>query len=158
MNFMEVLIVDSRSAYHGVLGRSALKELGVVTSIHHLCMKFLTKNGMATKKGDQRRSRECYLSSIKKVKPRDVHVIIVDIVMADVPGDAPTKPEDIDMIDAPPNPEVLVIDEIDPRIIEHEPQASLVEELESFSVNSRDPSKVLKVETLMSLLGGMRTW
>ncbi|XP_022889170.1 uncharacterized protein LOC111404618 [Olea europaea var. sylvestris] len=28
MNFMEFLIVDSKSAYHGVLGRSALKDLG----------------------------------------------------------------------------------------------------------------------------------
>ncbi|XP_022889049.1 uncharacterized protein LOC111404482 [Olea europaea var. sylvestris] len=96
MNFMENLIVDSRSAYNGV-------------------------------------------------EPRDIHVIIADIVMADVPGKAPTEPEDIDMIDAPPNSEVLVIDEIDPCIIELEPQASPVEELESFSVDPRDPSKVLKV-------------
>ncbi|XP_022846413.1 uncharacterized protein LOC111369168 [Olea europaea var. sylvestris] len=123
MNFMEFFIVDNQSTYHGVLGRPALKELGAVSSIHHLCMKFSTENGVATVRGDQRGSRECYLSSIKKVEPRDVHVIIADIVMADVPGDAPTEPQDIDMIYAPPNSEVLVIDEIDPRIIEHEPQA-----------------------------------
>lgn len=29
----------------------ALKELWAVTSIHHLCMKFSTKNGIATIKG-----------------------------------------------------------------------------------------------------------
>lgn len=28
MNFMEFLIIDSRSAYHGILGRPALKDLG----------------------------------------------------------------------------------------------------------------------------------
>ncbi|XP_022864597.1 uncharacterized protein LOC111384542 [Olea europaea var. sylvestris] len=137
INFMEFLIVDSRSPYHGVLSRLSLKELETVTSIHHLCMKFSTKNGVETVRGDQRGPGECYLSSIKKVEPRDVHVIIANIVMADVPGDAPTEPEDIDMIDALPNPEVLVIDEIDPRIIEHEPQASPVEELENFSVDPK---------------------
>lgn len=36
INFMEFLIVDSQSAYHGVLDRPALKELGAVTSIHYL--------------------------------------------------------------------------------------------------------------------------
>ncbi|XP_022856262.1 uncharacterized protein LOC111377400 [Olea europaea var. sylvestris] len=145
MNFMEFLIVDSRSVYHGVLGRLALKKLGAVTSIHHLCMKFSMENGVATVRGDQRGSRECYLSSIRKVEPRDVHVIIVDIVMTDVPGDAPSEPKDVEMIDAPPMLKILVIDEIDRRIIEHEPQASPVEELESFSVDPQDPSKLLKV-------------
>ncbi|XP_022880877.1 uncharacterized protein LOC111398174 [Olea europaea var. sylvestris] len=145
MNFMEFLIVDSRSAYHGVLGRPALKELGAVISIHHLCMKFSTENVVATVRGDQRGSRECYLSSIKKIEPQDVHVIIADVVMADAPGDASAESEDVEMIDVPPNPEVLVIDEIDLHVIEHKPQTSPVEELESFSVDPRDPSKLLKV-------------
>ncbi|KAL2471878.1 Uncharacterized protein Adt_40014 [Abeliophyllum distichum] len=39
--FMKFLVVDRRSTYHGVIGRPALKELCVVTSVHHLCMKFL---------------------------------------------------------------------------------------------------------------------
>ncbi|XP_022876923.1 uncharacterized protein LOC111395145 [Olea europaea var. sylvestris] len=114
MNFMEFLVVDSRSAYHGVLGRPALKELGAVTSIHHLYMKFPTKNGVATVKGDQR-------------------------------GDAPAGQEDVDMIDAPPLQEVLIVDELDPRIMEHDPQASPIEELESFSADPRDLSKMLKI-------------
>ncbi|KAL2542883.1 Ribonuclease H [Abeliophyllum distichum] len=46
--FMEFLVVDRRSAYHGVLGRPVLKELWAVTSIHHLCMKFPTEGGIAT--------------------------------------------------------------------------------------------------------------
>ncbi|KAL2465863.1 Uncharacterized protein Adt_41714 [Abeliophyllum distichum] len=33
--FMEFFIVDTRFAYHGVLGRHALKDLQAVTSIHH---------------------------------------------------------------------------------------------------------------------------
>ncbi|KAL2455889.1 Uncharacterized protein Adt_47060 [Abeliophyllum distichum] len=51
--FMEFLVVDRRSAYHGVLGRPALKELWAVTSIHHLCMKFPTEGGIATVRGNQ---------------------------------------------------------------------------------------------------------
>lgn len=54
INFKEFLIVDSRSTYHGVLGRPALKELGAVTSILHLCMMLPTENEVITVKGDQR--------------------------------------------------------------------------------------------------------
>lgn len=43
---MEFVIVDNRLAYHGVLGRPDLKDLGVVTSIYHLFMKFSTKQGI----------------------------------------------------------------------------------------------------------------
>lgn len=47
-NLMKFLVVDHHSAYHGVLGRPSLKELWAVTSIHYLCMKFPTENGIAT--------------------------------------------------------------------------------------------------------------
>ncbi|KAL2486298.1 Uncharacterized protein Adt_31054 [Abeliophyllum distichum] len=46
--FMEFLVANRRSAYHGVLGRPVLKKLWAVTSIHHLCMKFPTEGGVAT--------------------------------------------------------------------------------------------------------------
>lgn len=45
INFIEFLIVDNRSAYHGMLRRLVLKDLGAVTSIHHLRMKFSTEHG-----------------------------------------------------------------------------------------------------------------
>lgn len=66
LNFMEFLVVDSRSAYHGVLGKPALKDLGAVTLIHHLYMKFPTKQGIATVRKNQRGAHECYLNSIRK--------------------------------------------------------------------------------------------
>ncbi|KAL2492106.1 Uncharacterized protein Adt_27734 [Abeliophyllum distichum] len=44
---IEFLVVDTHSAYHGVLGRSTLKDLRVVTSIHHLAMKLSTFGGVA---------------------------------------------------------------------------------------------------------------
>ncbi|KAL2504896.1 Uncharacterized protein Adt_20517 [Abeliophyllum distichum] len=45
--FMEFLVVDTCSTYHGVLRRPALKDLQIVTSIHHLAMKFLTFGSLA---------------------------------------------------------------------------------------------------------------
>ncbi|KAL2497196.1 Uncharacterized protein Adt_22746 [Abeliophyllum distichum] len=45
--FMKFLIVDTRSAYHGVLERPVLKDLQEVTSIHHLAMKFSTLGEVA---------------------------------------------------------------------------------------------------------------
>lgn len=69
---MGFLIVDSRLTYHGVLGRPTLKDLGVVTSIHHLCMEVLNEQGITTIRGDQKRVRKCYLNLIRKVKPRDL--------------------------------------------------------------------------------------
>lgn len=58
LNFMEFLIVDSKSAYHGVLEMPALKDLGAVTLIYHLCMKCLIEQGMATIRDDQRGAQE----------------------------------------------------------------------------------------------------
>lgn len=58
-HLMEILVVDHCSAHHGILGRQTLKELWVVTSIHHLYMKFSTENGIPTVRSDQMRAREC---------------------------------------------------------------------------------------------------
>ncbi|KAL2498191.1 Uncharacterized protein Adt_23741 [Abeliophyllum distichum] len=38
--FMEFFVFNNRSAYHGVLGRLALKDLQAMTPIYHLVMKF----------------------------------------------------------------------------------------------------------------------
>ncbi|XP_022868811.1 uncharacterized protein LOC111388365 [Olea europaea var. sylvestris] len=113
VNLMKFLIVDSRSAYHGVLGRPALKELGAVTSIHHLCIKLPTENGVITVKGDQRGSRECYHP---------------DCCGHDrSPKRGPLERKDVDMINAPPEQEELsMINEINLLVIEHEPQTQLL--------------------------------
>lgn len=144
-------MVDHRSAYHGVLGRPALNELGAVTSIHHLCMKFPTDRGIATLRGDQMGSRKCYLNSLRKSEPRSTNMIYLDEEMVDAPaeGSAPEEGEDVEMISA-------VIDEIppeqgsvdtvlDPRITESNSQAAPVEELEPFQVDPDDPTRVLQV-------------
>lgn len=78
-HLMEFLVVDHRSTYHGVLGRSALKGLWAVTSIYHLCMMFPMENCIATVRGAQQNIRECYFNSIRKAEPRSVNVILMDI-------------------------------------------------------------------------------
>lgn len=87
-HFMEFLVVDHLSAYHGVLGRPVLKELWPVTSIHHLCMKFSSKHGIATVLGNQMGSRECYLNSLPKAEPRNM--IIMNIELFDLPEEGLT--------------------------------------------------------------------
>ena len=48
----DFLVIDQPLAFIVVLGRPSLRELRVVTSIHHLLMKFLTPRGVDEVKGD----------------------------------------------------------------------------------------------------------
>ncbi|KAL2505532.1 Uncharacterized protein Adt_21153 [Abeliophyllum distichum] len=56
--FMELLVVNTCSTYHGVLSRPVLKNLQAVTSIHHLAMKLPTHGGVAKVHGNQTTARE----------------------------------------------------------------------------------------------------
>lgn len=38
--YMNFIIMNKRSAYNEIIGRPTLKQLKVVTSIHHVCLKF----------------------------------------------------------------------------------------------------------------------
>lgn len=138
-HFMEFLVLDRRSAYHGVLGRPALKELWAVTSIHHLCIKFPTERGIATVRGDQMGSRECYLNSLRKAEPR-VNMVL-DTEMTEAPEGQPST-QDVIMAEAISE---ISLEELDPRVVESESQAAPMEELETFPVDSQDTSKVLQV-------------
>ncbi|XP_022883419.1 uncharacterized protein LOC111400225 [Olea europaea var. sylvestris] len=131
-HFMEFLVVDHRSAYHGVLGRPALKDFWAVTSIHYLCIKFSTEHGIATIQGDQMGSRACYLNSLRKSESRTVNVIItevanesgLDVEMLDTPeiGHTSKQDEDVDMEDA--LEEGHPLDELDPQITGLEPNTT----------------------------------
>ncbi|XP_072064310.1 uncharacterized protein [Arachis hypogaea] len=54
------IIVDVNVAYNALIGRMTLNRLAAVVSTRHLCMKFLTNEGIATIKGDQKLARKCY--------------------------------------------------------------------------------------------------
>ena len=50
---VDFLVIDQPSAFNAVLRRPSLRESRVVTSIHHLLMKFPTPLGVGKVKGDQ---------------------------------------------------------------------------------------------------------
>lgn len=94
-----LLIVDYRSAYHGVLERSALKKLWAITSIHDLCIKFPTELGIAIviRSG----SRECYLNFRRNTEPQIINMVLIDIEMLNSSreGQTPEQGIDIEIVD-----------------------------------------------------------
>ncbi|GKF85889.1 hypothetical protein Tco_0253716, partial [Tanacetum coccineum] len=56
---MEFTVVKSLSPYNALLGRTGMRNLGVVASNIHLMMKFLTSNGIATISTTRETLREC---------------------------------------------------------------------------------------------------
>ena len=72
----DFLVIDQTSAFNTVLGRLALRELRVVTSIHYLLIKFPTPLGVGDVKEDQQELRQCYHQVVKAAsKPRQFHVV-----------------------------------------------------------------------------------
>ncbi|KAL2453081.1 Uncharacterized protein Adt_45818 [Abeliophyllum distichum] len=123
--FMEFLIVDTRSSYHGVLRRPMLKDLQEVTSIHHLAMKFPMLGGVAKIHGNQTEARTCYMNALQKVVKRD-DVAPAVITIHSEPMNVDHKEMDKEMI----------LDEgLEPQIIGSNSLASSAEELEAFPVN-----------------------
>ena len=62
------MIVDQESSHNALIGRPMLKDMRIVTSIYHLCMKFPTPRGMGCVKGCQVDSRECYSKAMKRYR------------------------------------------------------------------------------------------
>ncbi|KAL2472128.1 Uncharacterized protein Adt_40264 [Abeliophyllum distichum] len=134
--FMKFLVVDRRSAYHGVLCRPALKELWAVTSIHHLCMKFSTEGRIATVRGNQPEARKCYRNALRKAEKKEMNMTIRDVEMEEA---LKAALEDVKMEEA------SFAEDIDPRITGADSQTSSIEELESFLADPDDPTKKLQV-------------
>ncbi len=49
---VKFLTMERPSTYNAIFGRTTLNELKALTSIPHLCMKFLTDEGVEMGKGD----------------------------------------------------------------------------------------------------------
>ncbi|XP_068479118.1 uncharacterized protein [Phaseolus vulgaris] len=63
------LVVDTRTSYNALLGRSLLNKLGAIVSTPHLAMKFPTERGdIATIYVDQKAAKECYATGLKMVQ------------------------------------------------------------------------------------------
>ncbi|KAL2542031.1 Uncharacterized protein Adt_03009 [Abeliophyllum distichum] len=131
--FIEFFIVDTRSAYHGVLRRPALKDLQAVTSIHHLAIKFPTPGGVAKICSNQTEARACYMNALRIVTKRDD---VTPAVMT-----IHSEPMDVDHENM--DEEIILDEGLDPRITGSDSLASPAEELEVFSVNSSELTQVL---------------
>ncbi|XP_017216818.2 uncharacterized protein LOC108194379 [Daucus carota subsp. sativus] len=63
-------VINAECSYNAIIGRTTQSALKAITSITHLKMKFPTEFGIGEVKGDQRMSRQCYISNVKpKRKP-----------------------------------------------------------------------------------------
>lgn len=57
-------VISAFSNYNAILGRTTLAALRAITSIPHLKMKLPTNFGIGEMVGDQKMTRECYLTII----------------------------------------------------------------------------------------------
>ncbi|XP_074347334.1 uncharacterized protein LOC141686183 [Apium graveolens] len=56
----EFVVVNEDISYNGIIGRPLLREMRIITFIHHFSIKFPTPNGIGWVKGCHVDSRECY--------------------------------------------------------------------------------------------------
>ncbi|XP_075507202.1 uncharacterized protein LOC142543686 [Primulina tabacum] len=63
-------VVDTPSAYNGILGRPALKDFRAVASSYHQKLKFPVGKGVGVLCGDQKVARRCYERIVKEEEKR----------------------------------------------------------------------------------------
>src|SRR4051812_48840431 len=57
IEMIDFLLMDLPSDYNGILGRTSLSDMGIVTSLRHQLIKFPPLNGIGQVRGDQPASR-----------------------------------------------------------------------------------------------------
>ncbi|XP_074346599.1 uncharacterized protein LOC141685395 [Apium graveolens] len=70
---LEFKVLNQESSHNVLLGRPFLREMRVITFIHHLTIKFPMPNGVGSIKGSQYDSLECYRQAMKGFR-KDSHV------------------------------------------------------------------------------------
>ncbi|XP_031102019.1 uncharacterized protein LOC116005926 [Ipomoea triloba] len=71
---MEFVVVDLSCSHNMILGRPRLEDLGALISLEHLCLKFLTPNGIGVARCDQKAARDCYLQSCREIGKKDLRI------------------------------------------------------------------------------------
>ncbi|XP_074375179.1 uncharacterized protein LOC141716922 [Apium graveolens] len=69
---LEFKVLNQESSHNVLLGRPFLREMRVITLIHHLTIKFPTPNGVGSIKGSRYDSRECYRQAMRGFR-KDSH-------------------------------------------------------------------------------------
>ncbi|XP_022155139.1 uncharacterized protein LOC111022280 [Momordica charantia] len=62
----EFVVIDGRLAYNAIFERPIIHSFQAVPSILHQVLKYSTPNGVGTVRGEQKTSRECYASALKR--------------------------------------------------------------------------------------------
>ncbi|GFZ12862.1 hypothetical protein Acr_23g0012470 [Actinidia rufa] len=63
--WQDFIVVDCPSPYNAILGRPTLGGIKAITSTYHLKLKFPTPTGIGEIKGDQKVSRQCFISAMR---------------------------------------------------------------------------------------------
>ncbi|GFY97729.1 hypothetical protein Acr_12g0002700 [Actinidia rufa] len=63
--WQDFIMVDCPLPYNAILGRPTLGGIRAITSTYHLKMKFPTTTGVREVRGDQKISRQCFISAMK---------------------------------------------------------------------------------------------
>ncbi|XP_074327561.1 uncharacterized protein LOC141665476 [Apium graveolens] len=71
---LEFKVLNQESSHNVLLGQPFLREMRVITSIHHFTIKFPTPNRVGSIKGSQYDSRECYRWAIRGFRRKNVQV------------------------------------------------------------------------------------
>lgn len=115
-------------------------------------MKYSTNQGISNLWDDKMGSGKCSINSLRKSQPKSLNMVLIDTEMLDVPEEVstPEQIKDVEMVDATAKGVVLeertMEADLDPKIIESNSQATLVEELELFLVDPLDLMKNFRWE------------
>ncbi|XP_074347111.1 uncharacterized protein LOC141685934 [Apium graveolens] len=102
-------VPDQDSAHNVLVGRPWLLAFKVITSIHHLMIKFPTPNRVGSLRGSQYKSRDCYYKAVKEFRRRRYEgkglpfKDAADIQAKPSGDEAPLKSENEIEVDAPQN-------------------------------------------------------
>ncbi|KAI0519511.1 hypothetical protein KFK09_006960 [Dendrobium nobile] len=92
---IQFIVVKSESAYNAIFGRPLQAIFGIVASVPHLKLKFLTPTGVSIVRGDQQIAQSCYL---RQAQPRpSVTLSIEDFDLRNV--DIPQKASPVEELD-----------------------------------------------------------
>ena len=125
----QFLAVDCLLAINRVIGRPLLKVLKALVSIYYLTMKFSTATGTGQVQGRQYDSRECYNRSLELAEKERELPRVMEVEKL---SGGPMKTN------------------IDPHLQEEESIAEPIEELVKIQVDSKEPSRVVKVDKCLS--------
>ncbi|XP_074355794.1 uncharacterized protein LOC141695449 [Apium graveolens] len=58
-------VVKEASTYNAIMGRTGIHAFKVVPSTYHMVLKFPTRNGVGEARGDQKKARSCYVTTLR---------------------------------------------------------------------------------------------